>query len=57
VGVYLPEPVFAHGQLYVALSRGISYATMWVLAKRTKTFKERHPHCSQSSIRRPDLFT
>ena len=32
VGVLLPQPVFAHGQLYVALSRGTSYANVrvWV---------------------------
>ena len=33
VGVYLPEPVFLHGQLYVALSRGISRGNTKVLVK------------------------
>jgi ATP-dependent DNA helicase PIF1 len=33
VGVYLPEPVFSHGQLYVALSRGVSRQTTRVLVK------------------------
>ncbi|XP_075504378.1 ATP-dependent DNA helicase RRM3-like [Primulina tabacum] len=33
VGVYLREPVFSHGQLYVALSRGISMKNTHVLIK------------------------
>ena len=36
VGIYLPEPVFAHGQLYVALSRGVSRQTTKVLVKLNK---------------------
>jgi ATP-dependent DNA helicase PIF1 len=36
VGVYLPHSVFAHGQLYVALSRGISRETTKVLVKPAK---------------------
>lgn len=33
VGVYLPQPVFSQGQLYVALSRRTSVATTKVLIK------------------------
>ncbi|CAL0322783.1 unnamed protein product [Lupinus luteus] len=33
VGIYLPKHVFGHGQLYVALSRGVSKATTKILIK------------------------
>ena len=39
VGVYLPVSVFSHGQLYVALSRGISRQNTKVLVHLAKDFK------------------
>lgn len=36
VGIYLPEHVFSHGQLYVALSRDVSHSSTWMLAKPNK---------------------
>lgn len=35
VGVYLPEPVFGHGQLYVALTRGRNHENLKVFVKNT----------------------
>jgi len=36
VGTYLPRHVFSHGQLYVALSRGVSQNSTKVLIKEGK---------------------
>jgi ATP-dependent exoDNAse (exonuclease V) alpha subunit len=46
VGVYLPEPVFSHGQLYVALSRATAKSNIKILTikdneKDTKNSKKR----------------
>nr|XP_043615266.1 uncharacterized protein LOC122587219 [Erigeron canadensis] len=40
VCVYLPESVFSHGQLYVALSRGISRERVKVLVRPTQIFHQ-----------------
>ena len=32
VGVYLPAPVFSHGQLYIAMSRATSRTNIKILA-------------------------
>jgi len=36
VGIYLPRHVISHGQLYVALSRGVSQNSTKVLIKEAK---------------------
>jgi ATP-dependent DNA helicase PIF1 len=41
VGVYLPEPVFSHGQLYVALSKATARSNIKILAIRPTDKKDK----------------
>jgi ATP-dependent DNA helicase PIF1 len=38
VGVWLPKPVFCHGQLYVAVGRVTTWAGLFVLDEKTGTY-------------------
>ena len=42
VGVYLPNHVFSHGQLYVALSRGTSMETTKVMVRKGNVAREQN---------------
>ena len=37
VGLYLPQPVFSHGQLYVAFSRARSFSDLYVEIHNSNT--------------------
>ena len=44
VGIYLPNHIFSHDQLYVALSRGVSQSITKLLVQKGTIFKEEGVH-------------
>lgn len=50
VGLYLPEPVFAYGQLYVALSRVKSSKYVKLLMKPNENKERHHTTCTRNVV-------
>ena len=50
LGIWLPRPVFAHGQLYVALSRAGSFANVRMLVDENPGMQGRLAHDGTSSV-------
>ena len=50
VGIYLPNPVFTHGQLYVACSRVTSYKGLKFLIARREGAQSAQADCTKNIV-------